>query len=88
MALRRLPVFERWLVGGVAIVTPADRPDAATRLEGTAAALWIELAETDDLDEIVARLAATYQADPETVRADVGVAVHDLEDRGILRVDS
>jgi len=53
-------------------------------LAGTGPALWELLAEPRALDDLVAVLAAAYEADPDVVAADVAPTVDRLTELGAI----
>ena len=75
--LRRLP-------DGVMLCTTGPDRDQPISLLGTGAALWAELGDPSTLDEVAARLAARFDADPVQVARDLEATMRDLEARHLL----
>ncbi len=82
--IRRRPVFERWVLGGVVLV--AAHGDVPLRLEGTAADLWSRLDQPVLVDDLVAQMAIDYNADPAHIRFDIDAALRDLAVAGVIEV--
>lgn len=61
-----------------------ERTASVHILSPTAALVWSCLDGQSSLDEIASDLAATFQADPATVSADVGTLVSELVAKGLL----
>ena len=82
--IRRADVLWRATLDGVLI-----RPLGATevvKLAGTGLALWAALEEPASFDEVCAGLAATHDADADTIATDLWPVINDLADRGVLEV--
>jgi hypothetical protein len=75
-----------WVDSGdrVVLVRLADPGLEPVVLEGTAAELWLALAEHPTLEGLVGDVAARYEAPAEALAADVAAFVEDLRARGLL----
>ncbi len=82
--IRRFPVFERWVLGGVVLV--ATHGEVPLRLDGTAADLWSRLDNPILVDDLVAQMAADYNTDPAHIRFDIDAALRDLATAGVIEV--
>jgi hypothetical protein len=54
-------------------------------LRGTGVALWAALDRPQSIQELAARLAAEFDADPASVRSDIEPVIARLSDAGVLR---
>lgn len=81
-SLRRADVLWRSTVDGVLIRPPGA--SVVTKLAGTGGALWAALDEPASFAEVCAHLAATHDADPATIAADLAPVIDDLVARGVV----
>jgi len=68
------------------LLVAAVPPHPPTRIGGSAALVWAQLAEPVTVDEMVARLVVKVGAAAEVVRADVLALLAQLEPLGLLEV--
>ncbi len=80
-------VLTRRLPDGVMLCATSGDADEPISLLGTGAALWAELDEPSTLDELAARLAERFEADPAQVARDLEPTVRELEVRHLVVVD-
>lgn len=68
------------------LLVVAVPPNPPTRIVGSAALVWSNLAEPTTIDELVERLAVEVDAPPNSVRADVEALLAQLEPLGLVEV--
>ncbi len=75
-------------IGGERLLIPIKGNSADLRkifaLNATAAAVWDLLARESTFDELLERLAATYEAESGTMRSDLEVLLASLQARGLI----
>ena len=91
MAAERIARSERVVartIGGERLLIPIKGNSADLRkifaLNATAAAVWDLLATESTFDELLERLASTYEAPSGTLRADLEALLASLQARGLI----
>jgi hypothetical protein len=69
--------------GALVVLAPGDSEPFVVR--GRGLALWSELAEPATVEELVARLAERFAADPAVITADIEPVLGQLDERGAIR---